>query len=425
MRELTPLLFSALLAADPHTASLSGAKGNITYIVSSSTPAHLPQATEIAIDLSEVLEVPDPELGNRRPLALAEPLLTAWMPGDGAARETQMLWPADQPGRYRAHVLFSGSGFGTLRVDGKKSDGSAFAVLLPLAVGAPKQKTTPARMFNAGKNEPIIGHAQLGKVTYNQQCACCHGKDVYGSGSKEDGEGRGAPRFHSAAFMLSLNEEQLRKAALVDELDRADLVAYLAPYRPNLKNFEPTAARYVFRTHLLEDAERTAIRRLVGKPITTKSVALFALYKDAPQKKTDDDGAPVKAPPGIAPKTAQRVSEDARDLDTATPPLRVGYFAVVAGMAKEPVQELWLLLDNDLKIKRLLAKDDMSRPLATPSKDALAAFERQGAREDAVPKADRVEKGDALAQQVAAAYLATKAAITAYEKDEADRSALP
>jgi hypothetical protein len=415
------LCLSAAEAPRPPVASLSGAKGNITYVVASSTPAHLPQATEIAIDLAELLAEPDPELGNRRPLELVDPVLTAWMPGDGAARETQMMWPGKQAGQYRAHVVFSGSGFGTLRVDGKKTDGGQFAVLLPLAVGAPKQKSTPARMFAMGKNEPTVGFAQLGKITYNRTCACCHGKDVYGSASKEDDEGRGAPRFHSAEFMLSLNEEQLLKAALVDELDRADLLAYLAPYRPNLKNVEPAATRYVYREHAIDDETRTLIRRSIGKPVTTKSVALFALYKDP---KSADAGATKK--PLFVVHTAQRVSEDARDLDTARPPLRVGYFAVVHGMSKDPVEELWLLLDNDLKVKRLLARDDASRPATTPSKDALAAFERGGGRDELlVPKPDRVEKGDTLAQQVAAAYLSVKAAVRAYEKDEADRAALP
>ena len=411
--------------APKNLASLSGTKGNIAYVVSSSTPAALPQATEIAIDLSEVLTEPDPEYGSRRPFALKDPLLTAWMPGDTAARETQMLWPGSQAGQYRAHVMYAGSGFGMLRVDGKKPDGGPYAVLLPLAVGTPKQKSMPARMFNAGKNEPIVGHAQLGKITFNRLCACCHGKDVYGGALKEDGEGRGAPRFHSAETMLSFNEEGLRKAALVSTLERADLISYLAPYRPNLTNFEPKAERYVYRQHAIDDELRTAIRRTTGKAITLKTIALFALYKAAKPKPLDPD-APVKAPPGIAPKTAQRVSEDARDLDTATPDLRVGYFAIVRGASKDPIEELWLVLDNDLKIQRLLARDDQSRPAPKPGKDALSAFEHQGGRDDlVVPKQDRVEKGDALALQVATAYLATRAAVGAYEKDEADRSALP
>lgn len=393
------------LAVEP---TLTGVKSDISYSVRAKTPKHLPQATEVVIDLAEVLTKPDPEFGLNKPLTLDAPTVTVWFPGESAPRETHKLWPGTQAGQFRARFSFAGNGYGTLRVDGVRSDGRPLAVMLPMAVGQPKEKQLPVRMFAPTKGDALDGSVAMGRQIYNQRCAGCHGKDLYGAAKNEDDMGRGAPKLYSAEVMLSMNERDLFKRVLLDTLDTADVVAFLLPYRPNLAKLHDVSSRYVYRGYDLDDEDATELRRLAGQEVKSTRIGLLAFYQPLPD-------APATGSP-------QRIAEPGRDLDSATKKTRTGYVAIVSGVDLAPTRELWLFLDNQLVIQGLATRDDASRPTNKPSKDALAAFIGSGDRvEESLPKLDRVQKGDALAAAVAGAFGAARMAIKRYEREEADR----
>jgi cytochrome c5 len=395
------MLAVALLLLAPHKSAapaiLAGTKGSIAYAVRTRTPPELPEATEIAIDLAEILDPPDPDFGTRKPLAMKNATVIALVPGEKQPRAKQRLYALEQNGRYMAHLPFRGDGYGFLRVDAELEGGKTLAVMLPVAFGTPKGKELATRVLKPDADEPVRGSGSLGALIYAKHCACCHGASVSGTQGK-------APRFDAPEFAWARSDDIYRGAIGTDTLAAEDLLAYLSPFRPPLGQIAPAAERYLARPYSLDEPQKKRLRRLIGHPLKNFSVALFPLYRT-------ESGD----------KRLQLLGNDSRALEQADPKLRLGYVAVVRGGTGEPAPELWLALDNAWHITRLLARDGHAQALRNAP--ALGEYDGQGSREDgAVPAHDQLLQNDPWAMQIAAAYVLTTTAARAYESEESDRT---
>lgn len=378
-------------------AVVEGTKGTIAYTVRTRSPAELPEASELAIDLGEILDHPDPDFGTRKPLTLKNATVIALVPGEKQPRAKQQLFPMEQAGRYMAHVHFRGDGYGFLRVDAEQEDGKSLAVMLPVAFGKPKGRELAARVLKPDDEPAARGDESLGKVIYAKQCACCHGAEVTGTHGA-------APRFDAPEFAWARTDDAYRNGIGTNALAAEDLVAYLTPYRPQLSKIAPAAERYLARPYELDETQTKKLRRLIGHPLKTTAVTLFPLYRS---EESD--------------KHLKLLGNDSHSLEQADPKLRLGYVAVVRGAQGDPAPELWLSLDNNWKITRVMPRDGHAQPLH--SAPTLSEYDGQGSREDgAVPEHDKLMSDNAWAIQIAAAYVLTTSAARAYESEESDRT---
>ncbi len=387
-------LLSAKASTARQVATLAGVKGTIAYTTKTTPLTELPDAFELSVDLATVLDPPDPDLGNRRPLPLVNVTVTALLPGEARPRARQRLYAMEDAGQYAAHLRFVGSGSGSLRVEGVTQGGEAFAIMLPCAFGAAKGKAGDAnvKILPHSTAVPEEGDSAIGKVVYATHCACCHGANVTGDGD--------APHFDAPEFSWFKTDDDYRHAVSIDRLRDEDVVAYVGPFRPSLAKMAPEAASYVAREITCDAAQLKKIHHTSQR---ADRVALFALYKDETVK-----GAPTDAP--------QLVANDARALDAATSDQRIGYVSVVRGDDSTP--ELWLRLDNDWRLKKVLPRNGHAQAAAhAPS---LADFVGLGGRQDSAVA--RMQSNDIWGAQTLYAYLLTVCAARVYESEEEERS---
>lgn len=417
-------LQGAAVSASPRTA---GVKGQFAFEVLTSAHPVWPQTLVVTIDLSDVLNASDVQFGTRKPSELVSPSIIAWLPGEERPRAAQQLVRGNQPGRYVAHLRCgegpsSGrcGGQGTARIDGKRADGSIVALQVPLLIelpGGANQAPQPSGTNNtaSGTNniarivppslDPVsFGDESLGRVVYQQRCAGCHGSHVWGQDrAKEPG-----PALNRASVAFRLTLADWERHVWLEDAERASVMAYLAPFRPDLKKLVDEAWHYVHRDIDIDDAVQRKHRRLVPQVSPVAKVTLLPLYL-LPESKRQD------ASPWLIPNQP-------RALEVAVKKARRGFAAVVetpGGL----VGEWWIRLDNAFKVTAVLARDGHSQALPTPSAELLRAFVGEGGKgEDAIPLKARVQANDALAAQFAAAYLAVRQAALSYETEETDRS---
>lgn len=386
---------------------VAGVKGTFSYNVQTRIPAELPDAVEVTVDLEDILNPPDIQFGSRKPSDLIDPVVIPWMPGEERPRGPQRIVKGNQPGRFVMHFRRQFAGHGTLRIDAKRADGTLVALQVPLIVDQapgvkPAEATNNIAKIVPPATEPVkYGDEALGRKIYNQQCSCCHGVDVMGAQRrKEDG-----PALHRAEVAWSKTVEQWQQHILLRDVDRADVMAYLAPFRPDVRKVLPESSHYVHRNVAIDTPTQRKLRRLVNRVVPFSSVTLLPAYR--------------LAVPGPQPVL---IPNEPRALEIAISKTRAGYGSVVVHQSGL-VGEWWITLDNDLRVTQVMARDAQSQPLTTLSADLLKPFMGEGGRkEDSIPLRERVMANDALASQFAAAYVAVRHAALVYEAEERDRS---
>src|SRR5262249_14020587 len=151
-----------------------------------------------------------------------------------------------------------------------------------------------------------------------------------------------APRFDSPEFAWAHSDEDYRQAIGIDRLRREDVIAYVSSFRPALGKIAPDAGRYVVRKEACDETHAKKIQRLLGSA-PDESVTLFALY------------------PGNG--AAMPLANTPRALEVATRDRRLGYVAV-ARSVHGPAPELWLRLDNDWRISKVMPRNTHAQALA-------------------------------------------------------------
>jgi mono/diheme cytochrome c family protein len=362
-------------------ASLTGTKSDVEYNVDATVTG---DTLEIVIDLSVLLQTPDPETGHKRALLLDDARAIAWLPGEKTPRAAMKLWPGGQAGQFRLRFKHTGEGYGFVRIDGLRG-GKPFAVQVPLRVGAPASKQLPQKTIPPG-GTPLLGDPALGRAVFSHHCGACHDKNI------------GEPRLQ-----LSLSDDLYTKAVLtqpkhgpitaLDERTRGELVSALEPHRLDMMDVAK-APLYLVREVKLTDEQKTTIRRITGQSPSIDTVTLYPLY-DGPKT-----------------KDARRLADSGKDLDLANAKTRRGFLALV----RDSDFDWWLQLDNNFVVRSLSMRTLSAKPLPRPE---LASFVGSGSKtaEDLPGK----QRTDPVAQRVSELYAVVRLAAESYLAEETDR----